>query len=275
MKSYKDPLFPIYQVNAFAHRPFTGNPAAVVFMMGKQSDAWMQSFAKEMNLSETAFFMRKGDRFTLRWFTPTNEVDLCGHATLATAHIIYETELLTEEEEIRFETKSGILRARKSKDWIHLDFPAEQAKQLDDYSEIEQALGQKAKWAGSNRMDYLVELDSEQLIHNFKPNFHALGALGQRGIIITAKSAKNNKYDFVSRFFGPSVGVNEDPVTGSAHCALAPYWADLLKISQLTGYQASERGGFVKVRNKGSRVELIGKGITMFQGVISSSAYAK
>lgn len=273
MKSLKDPLFPLYRVNAFAKTPFTGNPAAVVFMMGKQSDAWMQAFAKEMNLSETAFFGKKGDRFTLRWFTPETEVDLCGHATLATAHVIWETNLRMPDEEIRFETKSGVLRAQKDRDWIKLDFPAEKVEEISITPEMEHAVGEKIIWAGANRMDYLFEVASEKTLLKLHPDMQALKALEKRGIIVTAKAVASKKYDFVSRFFGPAVGVDEDPVTGSAHCALAPYWSEKLGMTKMMGYQASARGGFVKVRNRGDRVELGGQAITIFQGVIAADAF--
>ncbi len=240
--------------------------------MGKQTDAWMQAFAKEMNLSETAFFMRKGERFTLRWFTPTTEVDLCGHATLAAAHVIWETNLLMPEEEIRFETKSGILRAQKRRNWIKLDFPAEPVEAIAQTPEMEEGIGAKIIWAGANRMDYLLEVDSEKALRELKPNMQVLKKLEKRGIIVTAKASPSKSYDFVSRFFGPAVGVDEDPVTGSAHCALAPYWSEKLDMTNLTGFQASDRGGIVKVRNKGERVELSGQAITIFQGVIAGAA---
>ncbi len=273
MKLGSDHLFPVYQVDAFADKPFGGNPAAVVFLMGPRTDNWMQAFAAEMNLSETAFFMRKGDAYQLRWFTPTTEVDLCGHATLATAHVIWETELLMPDEEIRFSTKSGLIRAKKEGDWIALDFPAETPEPTKSSAALAKALGAPIVWAGQNRMDWFLELENEAAVRNLAPNMEAVKALGNRGVIVTAAADDpESPYHFVSRFFGPAVGVDEDPVTGSAHCALAPYWCEKLDRTALVGYQASPRGGTVKVRLRGNRVELKGKAITIFQGVISKNA---
>jgi PhzF family phenazine biosynthesis protein len=276
MKLGSDHLFPVYQVDAFADQPFTGNPAAVVFLMGPQSDAWMQAFAGEMNLSETAFFMRKGEAYQLRWFTPLCEVDLCGHATLATAHVIWETQLMMPEEEIRFVTRSGTLKARKDGDWIALDFPAEAPTAGKLGKELQKALGAKVVWSGQNRMDHFAELENEAALRDLKPNMDALKALGMRGVIVTAPATDpESTYHFVSRFFGPAAGVNEDPVTGSAHCALAPYWGEKLDRSALVGYQASARGGTVKVRVRSGRVELKGKAITIFQGVVTKAALGR
>ncbi len=273
MKLGSDHLFPVYQVDAFADKPFGGNPAAVVFLMGPRTDNWMQAFAAEMNLSETAFFMRKGDAYQLRWFTPTTEVDLCGHATLATAHVIWETELLMPDEEIRFSTKSGLIRAKKEGDWIALDFPAETPEPTKSSAALAKALGAPIVWAGQNRMDWFLELENEAAVRNLAPNMEAVKALGNRGVIVTAAADDpESPYHFVSRFFGPAVGVDEDPVTGSAHCALAPYWCEKLDRTALVGYQASPRGGTVKVRLRGNRVELKGKAITIFQGVVSKNA---
>ena len=273
MKLGSDHLFPVYQVDAFADKPFGGNPAAVVFLMGPRPDHWMQAFAAEMNLSETAFFMRKGDAYQLRWFTPTNEVDLCGHATLATAHVIWETEMLMPDEEIRFSTKSGLIRAKKDGDWISLDFPSEMPEPTPASKALAKALGAPIVWSGQNRMDWFLELENEASVRNLSPNMEAVKALGNRGVIVTAAADDPEApYHFVSRFFGPAVGVDEDPVTGSAHCALAPYWCGKLDRAALVGYQASPRGGTVKVRLKGNRVELKGKAITIFQGVISKQA---
>jgi PhzF family phenazine biosynthesis protein len=273
MKSGSDHLFPVYQVDAFAEGPFTGNPAAVVFLMGNQSDAWLQRFAMEMNLSETAYFMRKGDGYTLRWFTPLAEVDLCGHATLAAAHVIWETSMVPEDEEIRFESRSGLLRARKDADWIALDFPEDAAQACSISPEIAAAVPEKILWCGENSVDLLLELESEAQVRAFVPDLAAIKALNKRGLIITAAAADaDGPYHFVSRFFGPSVGVDEDPVTGSAHCALGPYWAAKLDRSSLIGYQASARGGIVKVRLRAGRVELRGKATTVLQGVITKAA---
>jgi PhzF family phenazine biosynthesis protein len=274
MKQGSDPLFPVYQVDAFTDKPFRGNSAAVTFLMGNVKDSWMQGFAMEMNLAETAFFMRKGDHYQLRWFTPTAEVDLCGHATLATAHIIYETNLVLPNEEIRFATRSGMLRASKDGDWIVLDFPSEAPTAAPLLPELQAAIGAPVVWSGENRMDYFLELENEAAVRNLKPDFGAIAALGRRGVIVTAKAdSEESQYHFVSRFFAPAVGINEDPVTGSAHCALAPYWGEKMDRVALVGYQASPRGGTVKVRVKGARVELKGKAITIFQGVVAKAAF--
>lgn len=272
MKSGSDHLFPIYHVDAFADQPFRGNPAAVVFLMGPKPDAWLQAFAHEMNLSETAYFMRKGDAYQLRWFTPAIEVDLCGHATLATAHVIWETGLLLPEEEIRFSTRSGLLRARKDGDWIALDFPSAPPVGQKISKELQKAIGAKIVWSGICGENQLVELEDEATVRDLKPDFAALKPLTQLGLIVTARAADPQApYHFVSRFFAPAAGIDEDPVTGSAHCALAPYWADKLDQVNLVGYQASARGGIVKVRQRAGRVELRGKAITIFQGVIQSA----
>lgn len=274
MKFGSDHLFPVYQVDAFADKPFGGNPAAVVFLMGPRTDKWLQAFAAEMNLSETAYFMRKGDAYQLRWFTPTTEVALCGHATLAAAHVIWETELLMPDEEIRFSTLSGLLKAKKDGDWIALDFPAEAPEATPASKSLAKALGAPIVWSGQNRMDWFLELESEADVRKLDPDMSAVKALGNRGVIVTAAADDpDSPYHFVSRFFGPAVGVNEDPVTGSAHCALAPYWSAKLDRSALVGYQASERGGTVRVRSRGSRVELKGKAITIFQGVVAKTAF--
>lgn len=241
--------------------------------MGAQPDAWLQAFASEMNLSETAYFMRKGDQYQLRWFTPAFEVDLCGHATLATAHVIWETGLMMPEEEIRFSTKSGILKARKDGDWIALDFPSEAPTAAEASEDLQKAIGAKIVWSGQNRMDLFLELEDETTVRNLKPDFDLLKTLGVRGIIVTAAADDPEAaYHFVSRFFAPGAGINEDPVTGSAHCALAPYWGEKMDRVSLVGYQASARGGIVKVRLRAGRVELKGRAITVFQGVVSKGA---
>lgn len=274
MKMGTEHLFPVYQVDAFTDKAFGGNPAAVVFLMGPRPDAWLQAFAMEMNLSETAYFMRKGDAYQLRWFTPACEVDLCGHATLATAHIIWETGLLMQDEEIRFSTRSGLLKAKHDGGWIALDFPAEPPTAAKVSEKIARALGADIVWSGQNRMDLFLELESEAAVRTLKPDFEALKAAGGRGVIVTARAVSEDApYHFVSRFFAPSAGIEEDPVTGSAHCALAPYWGEKLDRAALLGYQASPRGGTVKVRTRGGRVELKGKAITIFQGVISHTAF--
>ena len=268
MKRPIDPLFPIYTVDAFAESPFRGNPAGVCFLMGKQSDEWMQQIAKEMNLSETAFFMQSERGYHLRWFTPATEVELCGHATLATAHIIWETQLVRLEEEILFETLSGDLRARMVNGWIELNFPAEkpEAAALPE-GILEGLVCETTPVAVSqNRFDWFLEFEDPAVVETMDPDFRRLRHFDTRGIVVTAPS-QNPAYDYVCRFFGPAVGVDEDPVTGSAHCALGPYWSEKMGKGELTGYQASERGGIVQVKMSGDRVLLRGKAVTVMQGV--------
>lgn len=264
----KDPLFPIYQVDAFADEPFQGNPAGVCFMMGHKPDSWMQQVAKEMNLSETAFFMQKKNGYTLRWFTPETEVDLCGHATLATAHIIWETNLLGASETIRFETRSGILTASKEGPWIALDFPEDGPKEIPFDPKLALALGAEPIWTGQSGLYLFAELENEGAVKALEPDLVALKQLGS-GCIVVTSIADAPEYDFISRFFGPGLGIDEDPVTGSAHCCLAPYWVNKFERNALIGYQASDRGGIVKVELKGDRVLLKGKAVTVLQGVFT------
>lgn len=264
-----DHIFPIYQVDAFANEPFKGNPAAVCYMMAPKPDDWMQNVAAEMNLAETAFFVPKKDgTFSLRWFTPTAEVDLCGHATLATAHILWAIQLARPDETIRFETRSGILTARQLGEMIELDFTNESAAATQIPAGLQPLFDQQPVWFGQNRMDWIAELASEQAVLDFEPDLRLLKTLPSRGLIITAP-ADRYPADFVSRFFAPAVGVDEDPVTGSAHCCLGPYWANKLNKPVVTGYQASRRGGYVVVEPKGERVLLRGKAVTVMQGVVT------
>lgn len=270
MKRQPEPVFPLYTVDAFAEAPFRGNPAGVCFLMGHKDAAWMQAIAREMNLSETAFFMKKGDHYHLRWFTPTTEVDLCGHATLATAHIIWETEMVGQEEPLRFETRSGILTARQENGWIVLDFPAQPPQPIEKPLSLLSTLGlTDCVYAGWNGSDCLIQLENARQVQGLKPDFHSLRKLPYRGVIVTADSPKSGT-DFISRFFAPAVGVDEDPATGSAHCCLGPFWAKQKGKASLTGYQASKRGGIVKVEMVEERVLLKGKAVTVFQGVVSN-----
>lgn len=263
------PLFPLYQVDAFAEAPFRGNPAGVCFLMGHKPDTWMQRIAQEMNLSETAFFMQAENGFHLRWFTPTTEVDLCGHATLATAHIVWQSDLVGADEDIRFQTRSGTLTAKRSGDWIELDFPAQAAHPAPLPEGLVAALGAKPITCLRSKSDYLLPFASEAEVKAIRPDFRALAKVDARGIIVTAP-ADGAATDFVSRFFGPAVGVDEDPVTGSAHCTLGPYWSKIMAKNLLTGYQASERGGIVEVEMLAEeRIALRGKAVTVFQGVIT------
>ena len=258
---------PIYQVDAFAEKPFAGNPAGVCVLEKAADEAWMQSVAMEMNLSETAFVVRReGGGFDLRWFTPTVEVALCGHATLATSHILYETGILNPDEIARYHTQSGLLQARQVDGLIELDFPSTPPKDCDTPDGLLEALGlASAVNVGRPRFDYLVEVESEDIVRTLTPDFGKLLSLGVRGVMVTAISS-SDEHDFVSRFFGPGAGIDEDPVTGSAHCALTPYWAAKLGKTELTAYQASARGGQLRCTLAGDRVKLAGKAITVLRG---------
>lgn len=256
---------PILQVDAFAHQPFSGNSAAVCLLDTEKDDDWMQSMATEMNLSETAFVRKSNAGFRLRWFTPTKEVDLCGHATLAAAHALWEQEWLATDEKAHFQTRSGLLIAEKHQDKIQLDFPSTPAKTVENTRELLLALDLSSGNVFSNQVDYLIEVDDEAVVYNLKPDFAALSKIKTRGVIVTALST-NEKYDFVSRFFAPAFGIDEDPVTGSAHCTLAPFWAEKLHKTTLQAFQASVRGGEVDIKLEGERVFLTGKAITIFSG---------
>jgi PhzF family phenazine biosynthesis protein len=255
----------IFQVDAFTDRIFSGNPAAVCILAGARDEIWMQDVAREMNLSETAFLLREGDGYRLRWFTPVVEVDLCGHATLASAHTLYETGSVGEREKVRFHTRSGVLTAKRSGGWIELNFPSEEDANSKAPDDLVKALGIRPKYVGQNRFDYIVEAESEDIITRMKPDYSLLAQVTTRGVIVTSRSDSAN-YDFVSRFFAPAVGINEDPVTGSAHCCLGPFWKKRLHKDEFTAYQASERGGVVKVRLEGDRVFLSGQAVTVFRG---------
>jgi PhzF family phenazine biosynthesis protein len=256
----------VTQVDAFTDQPFAGNPAAVCLLASARDPAWMQQIAREMNLAETAFLLRRGDDgFDLRWFTPAVEVDLCGHATLASAHVLWEEGHLPLRERARFHTRSGALTASRRDDLIWLDFPATPDQPLAKSQELERSLGATIRYLGRTRFDYLAELESEAELRAVEPDMAALARLPVRGIIITARS-ENREYDFVSRFFAPGAGVPEDPVTGSAHCGLAPFWAARLGKDLLVGYQASARGGIVQVRLDRDRVHLGGHAVTVLRG---------
>ncbi|MBX5455947.1 MAG: PhzF family phenazine biosynthesis protein [Thermogemmatispora sp.] len=254
----------IVQVDAFTDRPFAGNPAAVCLLAEPRDERWMQLVAREMNLSETAFLLPEGDGYRLRWFTPTVEVDLCGHATLASAHILWEEGLLRPDDLARFYTRSGLLTARCLDSWIELDFPATPATATTPPPGLSEALGVTPLLVARNQFDYLVELESEEAVRTLQPDLTRLLTIPARGFIVTSR-ASGQDYDFVSRFFGPAVGVNEDPVTGSAHCTLAPFWCSRLGRPALTGYQASARGGLVRVRLAGERVFLSGQAVTVLR----------
>lgn len=268
----------LFQVDAFTEIPFAGNPAGVCLLEREMPDSWMQAVAAEMNLAETAFIRRDAGGWTLRWFTPLVEVDLCGHATLASAHVLWETGVAPDDDEIRFQTRSGILSARRSGKRIELDFPSEPpletAADFDfgapqrndtDAALLSALRVEDAEWIGRNRMDYLVQLADSDAVRTLAPDLAALRTIDTRGVIVTARD-ESEEYDFVSRFFCPAIGIDEDPVTGSAHCALAPFWSERLQKSVMTGYQASPRGGTVEVELRGERVALRGEAITVFRG---------
>ena len=251
-------------VDAFTDKPFSGNPAAVCVLPGEKSKDWMQKVAREMNLAETAFLLLRADHVALRWFTPTTEVDLCGHATIASAHAMWENHVLPEGQPIRFRTRSGELHAERDGDWIALDFPALPSQHADLPPGLSDALGARPRAVSKYKFDYLIELDSEAAVRDLTPDLGVIAQLPVRGVVVTAV-ATTPGFDFVSRFFAPAVGVPEDPVTGSAHCALAPYWAGKLGKTEFLAYQASPRGGVVKVAVKGDRVALCGKAVTMLR----------
>lgn len=256
----------ILQVDAFTANPFAGNPAAVCVLPAASSETWMQNVAREMNLSETAFLVPRGDGFDLRWFTPACEVALCGHATLASAHVLWQEGHLSAHEQARFHTLSGLLTADRDGDWIRLDFPANPPTEIEPPVGLLESLGlQHAAYVGRNKFDYIVEVESEDIVRSIQPDFARLRGIDARAAIITAR-ADSMAYHFVSRFFGPSVGIDEDPVTGSAHTCLAPYWGEKLGKKEMIGYQASQRGGVVKVAVMGDRVWLSGQAVTVLTG---------
>ncbi len=261
---------PIYMVDAFAERPFSGNPAGVCPLEVEPEAAWMQSLAMELAQSETAFVWPRGEGFALRWFTPTTEVDLCGHATLATAHVLWTSGRLDPGRAARFETRSGELLCRRLADGrIELDVPEQAPWACDPPPDLERALGTAPRWSGRNRMDWFVELSDEAAVRALAPRPDAISSLGLRGLIATALAPEGRGYDFVSRFFAPQSGVPEDPVTGSAHCALGPFWCQRLGRAKLTGFQASRRGGQVEVEPRGARVLLRGRAVTVLEGALS------
>ncbi|MCG8368838.1 MAG: PhzF family phenazine biosynthesis protein [Pseudanabaenales cyanobacterium] len=256
----------IIQVDAFTDKPFAGNPAAVCVLPAPADEHWMQAIAMEMNLSETAFLYPLEDGFSLRWFTPTVEVPLCGHATLASAHVLWSEGHLSADADARFHTKSGLLIGQKQGDWIQLDFPINHSELMSSHPELSQALGVPLKTVMKNSLGYLVEVDSEDLVRRMKPNFSQLRALSLAAVIVTSLADQDSPFDFVSRFFGPGFGIDEDPVTGAAHCCLAPFWRDRLGKDDFSAYQASARGGVLRVRHQGDRVYISGQAVTVMRG---------
>ena len=269
----------ILQVDAFTDRPFAGNPAAVCVMDAPIEADLMQAIAAEMNLSETAFLHPIEDGYSLRWFTPATEVDLCGHATLASAHVLWSEGYLQPEAVARFDTRSGWLSAAKKEDWIEMDFPA-QPVTVTSYvaPELIKSLccGGNIRAVAKNDVNYLIELQSEKVVRTLEPDFVEVKKLPIHGIIVTAP-ADSERYDFVSRYFAPAVGINEDPVTGSAHTSLAPYWQEKLGKSDMLAQQLSERGGIVRVQCKltdsntapassDNRILISGQAVTTLKG---------
>ncbi|HUR95375.1 MAG TPA: PhzF family phenazine biosynthesis protein [Gemmatimonadales bacterium] len=255
----------ITQVDAFTDVPFAGNPAAVCVLPAERDARWMQLVAREMNLAETAFLVGRADGYDLRWFTPAVEIDLCGHATLASAHVLWEEGHARADAVLRFHTRSGVLTAARRDGLIWLDFPSTPPQELPAPPELALGLNVPFRFVGRTPFDYLVELDSEDAVRGLTPDMAVLGRLATRGVIVTAR-ASSADLDFVSRFFAPAAGIPEDPVTGSAHCALAPFWSARLGRSTLRAYQASERGGVVLVELAGDRVRLGGHAVTTLRG---------
>ncbi len=273
------PFTPLYQVDAFTDQPFRGNPAAVCLLDRPRPDEWMQAVAAEMNLSETAFLLPEADGYRLRWFTPQTEVRLCGHATLASAHVLYETDRLPGAALARFYTRSGLLSASRREDgWIELDFPAATVQPVEPPPGLLEAFGNLAPRFVGKKPDsnsYLMEIDSAGAVAGLQVDFAALRACPVKSVIVTAQAVgwqsagrSGAAYDFVSRFFAPAIGIAEDPVTGSAHCSLATYWSQRLHQTRFTAYQASARGGALGVRLEGERVILSGQAVTVLTGQI-------
>jgi len=254
----------IYQVDAFAENVFTGNPAAVIPLKNWLSDEILQNIAMENNLSETAYFIPAESGFHIRWFTPATEVNLCGHATLAAAHVLFQ-HLNYQGKEILFKSKSGVLKVKRENERIVLDFPTSEVNKTEPPAKIEKAFGIKPQKWFKGREDLMFVFKNQKEIENLKPDFSFLKTLEMRGIIATAPS---KEYDFVSRFFAPREGIDEDPVTGSAHTMLIPYWAERLEKIELIARQISKRGGILHCKHRGERVEIGGKAVTYLAGEI-------
>ena len=259
---------PLLHIDAFTDRPFAGNPAAVCLLRAPAPDSWMQALAAEMNLSETAFPLPEGEGYNLRWFTPAVEVDLCGHATIATSHALWETGRAPRDAALHFHSRSGPLTARWKGGWIELDFPSRRSERSERTPDLEDALGVRATRVERAGHDLLVEVESAAGVREARPDPTHLTRLGVHGVIITS-SSDDPRYDFVSRYFAPGVGIPEDPVTGSAHCALGPYWERRLGKAEFLAYQASARGGVVGVSVRGERVLLRGQAVTVFRSEIA------
>jgi PhzF family phenazine biosynthesis protein len=266
----------VHLVDAFTDRPFAGNPAAVCLLANEAEPAWMHAVAAELNLPKTAFLRRDvGGSFHLRWFGVDGESQLCGHATLAAAHVLWDSGAVRPEECIAFQTVSGGISAQRLPDgWIEIDFPAEVATE-ESQPEVLAALGVEALWMGRNRLHFVVEVASEAIVRGLQPDFRQLrqALASARGVVVTAR-ATGGDYDIVSRHFAPPAGIDEDPVTGSAHCALAPYWAAKLGRQDLVGYQASRRGGRLRLRTEGARVKVAGQAVSVLRGMLAAGSEA-
>lgn len=262
-------MYPVkcWQVDAFTDRPFGGNSAAVCWLDDREdaTDDWMQAVASEMNLAETAFIQRQGNDYSLRWFTPLVEVPLCGHATLASAHVLWTEQIHSLDQSIAFHTKSGVLTCAWRAGLITMDFPATRPEAATPPNGLLESLGVTPLFVGKTKYDYLVVVEDAQQVRTLQPDLTQLRSVDTRGVMITSRSDEA-PYDFLSRFFAPAVGIDEDPVTGSAHCCLGPYWASKLGKTTLTGYQASKRGGTVEVTVETERVKLGGRAITILRG---------
>lgn len=255
----------IIQVDAFTDQPFGGNPAAVCVLEQPRDERWMQQVALEMNLAETAFLAPEADGFRLRWFTPTVEVRLCGHATLASSHVLWETGRLAADQQARFYTRSGLLTAERQGDWIELDLPAAVPAAVEPPADLLRALDIAPRSVSRDETHWLVEVADEQTVRALQPDFRLLRQVPLKGVIVTSR-ASTPGYDFVSRFFAPQIGIDEDPVTGAAHCALGPYWQTRLGQDRFSAYQASARGGVLRVQVRGERVRLAGQAVTVMRG---------
>lgn len=255
----------LIQVDAFTDTPFAGNPAAVCVLPAPRDATWMQHVAREMNLSETAFLSPRAEGFDLRWFTPATEVPLCGHATLASAHVLWEEGAVAPDATVSFHTLSGVLTATRQAPWISLDFPALPAAPVTPPAALFQALPVTPLWVGQNRASYLIEVASEEIVRTLQPDFALLATLPVQGAIVTSR-ASCAEFDCVSRYFAPRAGIPEDPVTGSAHCCLGPFWSQRLGKTHLLASQASARGGVLRVQVQGERVILSGQAVTVLRG---------
>jgi PhzF family phenazine biosynthesis protein len=259
-------IIPFYQADAFTDQPFKGNPAAICFLKKSLPDETLQAIAAENFLPETAFILPLEKGYSLRWFSPEVEIPLCGHATLATAHVMWSEGMAPENEALHFHTLSGELIVTKESEWLHLNFPAFTEKTIESNSLLEEAIGLKIKHLCQMHHFILLELENANDIPSIQPKMEILKNFDP--VIVTAKAQDDSPYDFISRVFGPSIGIPEDPVTGSAHCCLGPYWASRISKTKMLAFQASSRGGEVKVEIKGDRVQLSGKAITVIKGTL-------